>query len=238
LPPSSSARAPSPIAMAITRSSCVPVRAPLPAIRQPDKTPALAPAASGSESAPAAPQAPHPAAPAPPAGSSTWVSHPACPALAVDPPVSARPSQSAPASPLPWLFLSTTSHAWLYSAASSVTKPRQLQSAHVPGKLRALQPRLHLQHLGRRIIPFASAPGRVHGHQVLFALHRRQPYLQLPIPPPLRGLSHRRQPRLYRRQFKDRIPAGQKAALLVLGVLLPRQPAEVRPDLPPESDLL
>ena len=44
--------------------------------------------------------------------------------------------------------------------------------------------------------------------------------------------------RLDRRQLKHRIPAGPEAALLVLGVLLPRQPAKLRPNLPPVANLL
>ena len=55
--------------------------------------------------------------------------------------------------------------------------------------------------------------------------------------PQLNRLRRRLQPRFDRRQLEDRIPAGQKAAFLVLGILLPRQPAKVGANLPPESDL-
>src|SRR5262249_15443723 len=61
----------------------------------------------------------------------------------------------------------------------------QLKSANVPGKLGALQPRVHLQHLDRGVITIAPATRRIDRYQILPSRHRRQPDLQLSVTPSL-----------------------------------------------------
>jgi len=117
-------------------------------------------------------------------------------------------------------------------------EPSQFQAADVACKLGALHRGLQFEHLGSGVVALAAAAGGVHRNQITLALQGRQPDRELAVSARLIRLRHLLQSRFNCCQLKNRVAAGQEAALLALGILLPGQAAKVGADAAPITDLL
>src|ERR1019366_5330057 len=115
---------------------------------------------------------------------------------------------------------------------------RKLSRRIMPVQLRALHPRLAIDHLPARAPPRHSSARRIDSNHILPPRLRRQPDRQAPILPRPHRIARRLQRPLHRIQLEHTCSRCPETRHRIFGKFLHRQPPQRSPLLPPPRNLL